>query len=76
MDLEWDSRNVMRLCHRCHRRHTNRSKPLPLTALFPTHFVFAFYVLGFGAYGYLRQKYAGEDPRLDQHLAKWEEEHG
>lgn len=74
MDLVWDTRNVMRLCEECHRLHTVRMKPISLARLLDCHFEFAFYVMGYAAYRYLGEKYAGEDPRLDQYLQKWEEE--
>jgi hypothetical protein len=76
LDLVWDTRNVMRLCEPCHRRHTNRMEPLPLRLLQPQHFEFAFYVMGAAAHSYLGRMYVGQDDRLDEYLARWEGEHG
>lgn len=75
-DLVWDTRNAMRLCPDCHERHTNRSRPIELRLLSAQHFEFAFFVLGVVAHSYLGRLYIGEDPRLDEYLARWEEEHG
>lgn len=76
LDLLWDRRNCLRLCARCHHRHTDRGEPIPLLRLLDMHFEFAFEALGFGAVRYLGQKYAGADERLERYREKWEEEHG
>jgi 5-methylcytosine-specific restriction endonuclease McrA len=72
----WDNRNSMRLCEDCHRRHHNRSAVIPLLKLRAVTIAYAFEVLGLRAYSYLSEKYAGEDPRLEQALATAEGEHG
>lgn len=73
----WDTRNAMRLCPDCHRRHHNRSSVIPLAKLHDGHIAYAFAKLGLRAYSYLKDRYAGEDPRLEQALATAEQEqHG
>lgn len=69
--LLWDPRNCLRLCPDCHMNHHNRSKPVKLTALRDANYAFAFEVMGALAVDYLRQKYDGEDPRLDAWAAKY-----
>jgi len=72
-DLLWDHRNAMRLCkHPCHATHTNAHERVKLSALSNDNFNFAFEVLGAAAYDYLRERYAGDDPRLSDHLTKIE----
>lgn len=68
----YDARNAMRLCVECHASHHNRSKVIPLLKLTDDHFEYAFLMLGPAAHYYLGQRYDGEDPRLDQWLAKTE----
>lgn len=74
----WDNRNSMRLCDDCHRRHHNRSQVVPLSKLSNRNVEYAFEALGLRAYDYLGQKYeVGEDQRLEQELARREQEqHG
>lgn len=62
----WDRRNCLRLCPDCHMNHHGRAKPVLLTCLTDANYEFAFEVLGWRAYDYLRQKYDGEDPRLEE----------
>jgi hypothetical protein len=76
LDLLWDRRNCMRLCPECHRRHTNRAKPIVLLRLLDMHFEFAFQALGNRAARYLGSMYAGPDERLDRYQRRWEEQHG
>jgi hypothetical protein len=45
---------------------------IPLVKLTDDHFEYAFFALGAAAHYYLGQRYDGEDPRLDQWLAKLE----
>lgn len=72
----YDTRNSMRLCEDCHRRHHNRSKVIPLAKLTAEHIAYAFEKLGLRAHSYLRERYEGENPRVEQALAQAEEEHG
>ncbi len=67
-DLLWDRRNALRVCPNCHTG-TNAHHglhPLPLTCLTDANYEFAFEVLGARAFDYLRQKYDGDDPRLEE----------
>ncbi len=59
----------MRLCDDCHRKHHNRSAVILLVKLRAATIAYAFHVLGLRAYSYLLEKYAVEDPRLEQALA-------
>jgi hypothetical protein len=70
----WCNSNSMRLCEDCHRRHHNRSQVIPLAKLHDQHITYAFDVLGLAADFYLKQRYAGEDERVEQALSKAEEE--
>lgn len=63
-DLLWDSRNCLRLCTACHADH-HGIHSVSLVSLTAANYEFAFEVLGLRAYDYLRQKYDGEDPRLE-----------
>lgn len=57
--------NCLRLCGDCHRRHTERSKKVPLSALRNENIDYAAVLLGAGkAYNYLSRRYAGTDPRV------------
>jgi hypothetical protein len=68
-DLLWDPRNCLRLCNSCHANHHGLHQ-IPLTCLKDANYEFAFEVMGEAAYDYLRQKYDGEDPRLEEWLAR------
>lgn len=70
----FDPDNAMRLCDDCHRRHHNRSAVIALTKLRDRTIAYAFAKLGLRAYSYLQDRYAGEDQRLEQALAKAEQE--
>lgn len=76
MDLVWDTRNSMRVCPDCHRRHTIGMDRIKLQHLSDDHYQFAFYLMGAAAHSYLRRMYNGRDPRLDEYLEKWEVENG
>lgn len=65
----YDTRNAMRLCAKCHAAHHGRSVVIPLQKLLLTHIDYAFAKLGPGAYDYLKQRYAGEDPRIEERLS-------
>ena len=71
---QWDVRGALRVCDEiagnCHARHHNRREPIALTKLTDENIAYAFEVLGAGAYDYLRLRYAGDDPRLESHLAR------
>lgn len=64
-DLLWDKRNALRVCLQCHHNH-HGIHSLPLTALTDANYEFAFEVLGERAVDYLRAKYDGDDPRLEE----------
>jgi hypothetical protein len=68
----YDSRNSMRLCVECHASHHGRSKVVPLVKLTDMHIEYAFLALGAAAHSYLNLRYDGEDPRVDEYLAKFE----
>lgn len=68
----YDTRNAMRLCVECHASHHNRSIVIPLVKLTVAHIEYAFLTLGAAADYYLRQRYGGEDPRMDEWLGKCE----
>ena len=58
-------RNALRLCKRCHDRHTTHQDKVPMTALTDDNIAFAREYLGAGpAYEYFVRSYAGEDPRV------------
>lgn len=63
--LAWDTRNCLRLCENCHANHHGLHH-IPLTALRDANYEFAFEVMGLAAVDYLRQKYSGDDPRLEE----------
>ena len=64
----YDTRNAMRLCLKCHAAHHGRSVVIPLQVLTITHIEYAFAKLGPAAYDYLHQRYAGDDPRIEEML--------
>lgn len=64
----WDLRNQMPLCADCHEKHHKRGRPIPLIFLTDDNIEYAFEALGAFAYDYLRQRYAGDDDRLEQAL--------
>lgn len=70
----WCNDNAMRLCEDCHRRHHNRTAVIALVKLRDRTIAYAFETLGLRAYSYLTEKYAGEDPRVEQALATAEQE--
>lgn len=61
-----DPRNLVPVAFDCHGAHHGRSRPYPLAMLPDSVFEFAAEVLGPRAHGYLRRRYAGRDPRLDE----------
>jgi hypothetical protein len=61
-----DVRNALRLCPDCHANHHGRSRPIKLTQLTDANYEFAFELMGERAADYLRQKYDGDDPRLEE----------
>ena len=61
----WDKRNCLRLCPECHANH-HGLYPIKLTSLRDANYEFAFEKLGARAFDYLRQKYDGDDPRLEE----------
>lgn len=61
-----DTRNCLRLCPDCHANHHGRARPILLTQLRDANYEFAFEVLGDAAYDYLRTRYDGDDPRLEE----------
>lgn len=61
-----DRRNCLRLCPDCHANHHGRSRPVKLTCLTDANYEFAFELLGERAFDYLRSKYDGDDPRLEE----------
>lgn len=66
----WDLRNHMPVCAFCHGMHHQRSKIIPLIFLTDENIEYAFESLGAHAYDYLRQRYAGDDERLETALEK------
>lgn len=66
----WDPRNCLRLCPDCHMNHHGLHH-VKLTCLRDANYEFAFEVLGERAGSYLRDKYDGDDPRLDE----WESDY-
>lgn len=64
----YDTRLAMRLCPiSCHFQFENRMIEIPLTALQPMHFEVAFEFMGMAAFDYLRGRYSGDDPRLEEY---------
>lgn len=64
--FQWDPADALRVCDNCHRPHTLRVKPIPLTALTDRNIDYAIDLLGAEkAVAYLHDNYAGTDPRLD-----------
>lgn len=68
----YDTRNAMRLCIDCHSAHHARSRVIPLIKLTLIHIEYAFLSLGAAAHTYLSQRYDGDDPRLEETLARFE----
>lgn len=70
----WDPRNALLLRTRVHELHTGKLEhnKIPLSALRDENFEFAFEQMGAAAYNYLRRHYRGEDPRLEEWLARVE----
>ena len=64
-DALWDKRNALRLCPRCHGDNHGLYQ-VKLTDLTDANYEFAFEVLGERASDYLRTKYDGDDPRLEE----------
>lgn len=65
-----DPRNSFTVCELCHSAHHSKMDPLLLTDLPDSAFEFANELLGAGpAYGYLRRRYGGHDPRLEALIA-------
>jgi hypothetical protein len=70
----WDPRNSLRVRPDVHRRHTNRSKPIPIACLLPQNIEFAFEVMGPTADEYLHRMYSGDpDPRVKRAFTLAEE---
>lgn len=71
--LKNDVRNLVDICFNHHTgtegHHSGGRHTLPLEMLPDEAIEFAFELLGPFAYDYLRRRYAGEDPRLESHLA-------
>ncbi len=68
-----DRRNLVPMAHRCHGTHHSGAHRLSLTRLPDSVFVFAEELLGpGGAYEYLRRRYANDDWRLEELLARSE----
>lgn len=65
----YDLRDMMALCDECHDEHHSPNWKLPLTALSDENLRFAFGLLGAHAFDYLRRRYGGDDPRLNEQLA-------
>ncbi len=61
-----DPRNLVPVAAQCHGAHHGRSVPYELSMLPDSVFEFAAEVLGPRAHGYLRRRYVGRDPRLDE----------
>jgi hypothetical protein len=72
MAILWDPRNCIRLCPTCHANQHGLHH-LPLTCLRDANYEFAFEHLGERAGSYLRAKYDGDDPRLDEWERDWRE---
>jgi hypothetical protein len=69
-DLSADPRNIVWIAVDCHAAHHNASKRLPLSVLPDSVFRFALELMGAGAaFEYLRRRYSGGDPRLDELLS-------
>lgn len=68
---EWDPRNALTLCERCHASHHGRGRwVVPVWVLSDDALAFAVELLGRpAAFEYLRRRYRGEDVRLDELLA-------
>jgi len=64
LDLKWDVRNALRVCHDCHGKQ-HRGKRIALRRLTDENYEFAWFVLGTASADYLRDRYEGDDPRWD-----------
>lgn len=65
----WDPRNALTLCVDCHSAHHSRKRILPLGLLPDAALEFAAETFGGpAAYVYLRRRYEGDDPRLEDFL--------
>lgn len=72
---EWDPRNAITLCASHHSSHHRQGRPVELSLLPNAAFEFAAETLGAGrAYEYLKRRYSGTDPRLDELLTQHEME--
>ncbi len=70
---QFDPRNALTVCDGCHTSHHRRGRyVLPLVCLSDESYAFAFELMGPAAYDYLRRRYSGDDPRLDDGLRKAE----
>lgn len=68
--LREDCRNLVDMCHHHHFAHHDGSRSKIELSMLPDEALeFAFELLGAYAYDYLRRRYAGDDPRLESHLA-------
>lgn len=63
LDLVWDIRNALRLCHGCHAAHTYGYRRVNLQDLTDDNYEFALFFLGRAASSYLRRHYNGKDAR-------------
>lgn len=70
----WDTRNAMTIGAGCHLSHHVRGRRvIPASALPTSAYDFARDLLGpGGAYEYIRRRYQGDDPRLAELAAEWE----
>lgn len=70
-----DTQNLVPLCRDCHAAHHSRVDPLATRVLPDSAFEFARGLMGAGmAYEYLTRRYvAGNDPRVAELLAEWEQ---
>lgn len=63
----WDPRNALRLRPDVHRKHTNRTEPVPIQCLLDCNIEFAFEVMGPVAAEWLEKRYhGGPDPRIER----------
>lgn len=64
-----DRRNLVGVAYDCHGAHHARVRPLAAHVLPDSVFEFAYELMGAGAaYEYLRRRYSGGDPRLEELL--------
>jgi len=69
-----DRRNLVPLCLDCHAGYHARSIRIRADQLPEAALDYAFERLGVYAFSYLSRRYDGKDPRLDERLARAEEE--